>query len=283
MVASPFHWSPDGRHIAGSPMNMGSVVLDVYRKHPPFIVDKGYALAWSNKGDRFATMKSENGNYHTYIGSVDGSIFERLETPLKNHMYPTWSSDDHQIAVSDQTSFSIFTINLDSGEAKQITSSGSTKDWDQKPVWSPDGKAIAYIHSLSTTKSLVIIDSKNGQTLLSYSNPNMLLGRAFWSPDSRYIAFIANDKATNIDAMYILDTLQTKTVHKLIDNVYYVYDVPWQMWSPDGRYIAFSPNTRASNNQPIPARELYIVEVATGSITKIAEVAAAYPMWQPLH
>ncbi len=279
--AGTFHWSPDSLHIAGNPMNIGTVVVDVYGKNPPFIVDKGYELAWSRKGDRFATMISENGNYHAYIGTADGKDLYRLETPLKNNMYPSWSADDHQIVVSDQTTFSIYTVNLDSGEPKQLTSSGSQQDWDRKQAWSPDGKSIAYLNSLSNKKTLIIIDAENGETRLSYSNPDLLLGRAFWSPDSRYIAFIAANKATNKDDLFILDTSQQETVRKLIDNVYYVYDVPWEMWSPDGRYIAFSPATQTSNHLPVPAQELYLVELATGMITKIADVAAAYPMWQP--
>jgi Tol biopolymer transport system component len=284
IFARTFHWSPDGHHIAGSPMNIGTVVVDVYRKDLPFIVDKGYVFAWSRKGDRFAIMLSENGNYHAYIGTVDGKELDRLETPLKNSLYPSWSADDRQIAFGDQTTFSIYTVNLHSGEPKQLTTSGSIQDWDQKPVWSPDGKSIAYLHhSVSKTNTLVIIEVENGETLLSYSNPNLRLGRAFWSPDSRYIAFVASNKATNKDDLYILDTSQQGTVRKLIDNVYYVYDVPWEMWSPDGRYIAFSPSTQTSNHQPVPAEELYLVEVATGMITKIADVAAAYPMWQPPH
>ena len=278
--ASAFYWSSDGRHIAGGPMNVGTVVLDVYRKDLPFTV-KGYALAWSYAGNQFATMNSDNGNYHAYIGSADGTDLHRLDTPLKNNMYPSWSPDNHHIAVADEKTFSIFTINLDTGEPKQLTSSGSLNDWDRNPVWSPDGQSIAYLRSLSGPRTLLIMDASNGETLLSYSNPNLSIGRAFWSPDSRYIAFIATNRATNIDDLYILDTLQAGTIRKLIDNVYYVYNVSWEMWSPDGRYIAFSHMSQTANGQPAPAPELNLVEVATGNITKIADMAAAYPVWQP--
>ncbi len=284
LLASAFHWSPDGHHIAGSPMNVGSVVVDVYRKDLPFTVDKGYTLAWSYAGDQFAVMKSENGNYHAYIGKADGSDLKRLDTTLKNNMFPSWSPDDSQIAVVDEKSFSIYTINLNSGEPKQLTSSGSINDWDRMPVWSPDGQSMAYVQSVHTAdhngNTLLVVDMVHGQTRFKYEN-SVITSRAFWSPDSRYIAFIAAQKDKNEDDLYILDTLQGGSVHKLIDNVYYVYDVPWEMWSPDGRYIAFSHMAQTANHQPTPAAELNLVEVATGSIIKIADVAAAFPVWQP--
>jgi Tol biopolymer transport system component len=228
-------------------------------------------------------MRTVEQDFHLYVANADGSNQRQLVTPFHSNMYPDWSPDGLEMAFSSEDDFDIHAVNVTNGAVRNLTSIRGQVDKAQHPVWSPDGQYIAYVRYVSQensiNQSIVVVAVEPSDTSLITLHEGGVYGTPSWSPDSRYVAFFGYHFETG-EALYVADLQQNGAARIVAENVYYSYEA-MNMWSPDGRFIAFSPLGFSPNNDPIPASQLFLVEVATGDIHKIADIAAAYPVWQP--
>jgi Tol biopolymer transport system component len=210
---------------------------------------------------------------------TDGENLHRLTTDQEGDLHPAWSPDSSQIAFNRDSS--LYLINVDGTNDHRLVLTGNR---DRSPVWSPDGSQIAFSTQISTSQRsgsyIALMKADGSEISLLAPDVSPIQGSPSWSPDGHYLAFVAS--TNNVDGIFVVDMWQRSPPRKLVDNVYYIYHERWNMWSPDGSEIAFSQaSTPVSGKNMHPVDGLYLVDVASGNIRKIDDMAAAFPVWQP--
>lgn len=154
--------------------------------------------------------------------------------------------------------------------------------------WSPDGAYLAYFLE-EGARGLYALDLKNGITIRLFAmdalNPRGIVSEPSWSPDGRQIT-LALTTAYDVDIFSVGPdgaNFRNLTQHGAFDF--------WARWSPDGRYLAFvsdrdhcltwQPNAPGSCYTPEISQpdggNPYVLEVATGTIIKLADVWVIEP------
>jgi tricorn protease len=133
--------------------------------------------AWSPDGKSIAYFSDEGGEYRLCVRSADGKGQAKAYAPKGSGFYeaPLWSPDSKKIAYVDY-SYSLYWIDLATGEVKKIASAPIFGETRFSPSWAPDSAWIAYarankaayhaiyVYELSSGKSRPVTDGLSDAT-----------------------------------------------------------------------------------------------------------------------
>jgi TolB protein len=196
-------WSPDGQAIVLVSNNNLSVI-DLNGNTLRHLTNQanaksgkyGYSYpSWSPDGKYIAFEGFYRPAKNSDIFIVDASCTDPdschnlfpINSGADEHSYD-WSPDSQSIvfASTRQGLFSLFMMNLGSGEIQRLTSSDTL--YSVNPRWSPDGKKIIFVSSnRDATENFITLiypDGSHGWTL-----PVEEASQLSWSPDSQYFAY----------------------------------------------------------------------------------------------
>lgn len=264
-------WSPDGRRIVFyAEQATGKSDLFVMNAdgsgRRPVLQTPGAgegAPAFSPTGDEIAYDTDRDGNFEIYVMNANGSNPHRLTDHPARDLAPAWSPDGaHIVFMSDRDArpeFDVYRMRADGTNVERLTE-GATH-WF--PQYSPDGTKIAMhvwrdVHVMdAATRALtrLTVDPSNGM----YPT---------WSPDGKRLAFMSwRSGPTEIYTMNADGTDQRLLVRMKTGSA---LD---PRWSPSGDRIVFvhvpemSVHDRQDGGE---SREIYVVEVATGALTRLS-------------
>jgi len=264
-------WSPDGRQIVfyrerdAGRSDLYVMDADGGRSRPIFETPGASegAPAFSPDGQSVAYDTDRDGNFEIYVMRADGTGHRRLTSHPGRDLAPAWSPDGRwMVFMSDRDArpeFDVFRMKADGTEVERLTS-GATH-WF--PQFAPDGARIAMhvwrdVHVMDlTTRALtrLTVDPENGM----YPT---------WSPDGRRIAFMSG--RTGPAEIYTMNADGTNQQLLVRMRTGSAID---PRWSPSGDRIAFVhvPETSVHDDQRARhSREIYVVDVATGALTKLS-------------
>ena len=218
----------------------------------------------------YSITSSADGN-QIFIIDADGSGQRQIGSVAGRACGPDWSANGSQIAFynhfNDET-WSVFTMNADGGNVKQITSMQNV--WDGVPRWSPDGASIVFgrTNPKNNFKSEIWIVNADG------TNPRRIgavTGNGpYWSKDGkRILYFSSKGRGTEIHEMRA-DGTATKQLTNLGAEIY------WPKYSPDDSKIAFESNKDGD-------LEIYVMNADGSKITQLTfnEAEDGAPEWSP--
>jgi dipeptidyl aminopeptidase/acylaminoacyl peptidase len=205
---------------------------------------------------------------------LDGAQLRILTSDSLDADRARWSPDGSQLLFSvgtDSTGRRLMVMDADGGNVREIA---GTRNPEGVPSdWSPDGSLILYTtidNNGRGRRDLATIPATGGASHQVTVTRDMDEGPGTWSPDGSMIAYTRGDGVRNeiwvMDAdgsgQHLLVTLPGK-------------DAAAPEWSPDGSTIAFIGTTRGSE-QLAGSDSVYVVDVATGDITRIVRGIASY-------
>jgi WD40 repeat protein len=255
-------WSPDGRYIASSGLDLRIHVWEaatgknsaIYSDRPaslplvgPILVDV-CALAWSPDSARIASAYSpELGQQTVDIWSaISGKILRKCSGPAeKNRWIPfslAWSPDGRFIAAGgsdeqrkkwklDLTATDYQSIQLWDADTGRLLRTFGAAPWSNQVAWSPDGR---YIASAEPNHVVNIWEAATGQRVGRYAGHTEAVRTVAWSPDGSMIASGGNDCTVHLwiwnPRTHIADLSFVYRGH--------THTVLTLAWSPEGACIA---------------------------------------------
>jgi TolB protein len=142
----------------------------------------------------------------------------------------------------------VYTINVDTGEAVQLTDGGS---FDGNPSWSPDRERIIYVSRGDGTVTDVFVMNADGSDPVRITDtPDIHEWSPRFSPDGARIAYTLNDG----DEWYLGVRDADGSNPRRIAGPYAFAEFP--AWSPDGEEIWFSARedgARAAHIYSVPS------------------------------
>jgi TolB protein len=158
-------WSPAGRAIAVALENGGGTdiaLLDPSGQVLHFVTkDRGIDVSpsWSPDGHSIVFCSDRGGGPQIYIADAEGSGTPKRVTFQGNYnTSPAWSPKGDRVAYASRINgrFQVFTVGIDGGEAKQIT---STRGDNEDPSWSPDGRYLIFSSTRDGSGAIYLSDA----------------------------------------------------------------------------------------------------------------------------
>ncbi len=183
----------------------------------------------SPDGKQIAFDSDRDGTRGIYVADANGQHVRRVSGDGYAAV-PSWSPDGGTLAFIRGTGpqprdvWNLWTLNLSSGEARQITRNTIGQPWGGS--WFPDGQRIAYSHETR----LLIHDLENG-TERAFDSPikGRLVRTPAVSPDGRRVVFQVQRAGT-----WLLE-LRDGSMRRILDDP----TAEEYTWSPDGRRLAY--------------------------------------------
>ena len=243
----------------------------------------GYAnpecLKWSPDGQRIAFYGMDG---KICIADADGKNLSKVGL-TGQHLSPlfSWSPDGAEIAVVGRVPSSfesdIYAINVESGEARQLTDAPGTEKYEV--AWSPDGAQIAFAGFDRVSRDyrhihVIDADGSNQRVLLSVPIAD-LLQQISWSPDGKkliYVHWITVEEMDFYSEIYIVDVEDGAAIN--LTNTLDINEID-PAWSPDGKRIAFTAYSQ------IP--QIHIMDVDGSNVVKLTDgpLFCLGPSWSP--
>lgn len=197
------------------------------------------------------------------------------------------------VMTPDKSEFvsQIWIANSDGTNPMQMTYSEKSSD---NPQWSPDGSSIAFTSNRTGKTNLYVLRVTGGEAE-QITDVKSNVGSYAWAPDGKTIAFIMRETPTDeeeknnkgkddwrwMDENVKLNRLNVVSVEKdangkreprqLVRDANIEGDFAW---SPDGKSIAFT-RTKMPKADYWTSADLFVVDVASGSVKTLAETKAA--------
>lgn len=189
---------------------------------------RNYHVRPSPDGGRIAFDSDRDGVRGVYVADADGHNVRRVSGEGFAAV-PSWSPDGTMLAyvreaVNQPEVWNLWTLNLESGEQKEVTHHQYGQPWGGS--WFPDGRHLAYAHE----DQLIVRDLRTGEqrTFASPRKGRPLRAPAV-SPDGRRIAF-----QVYRDGAWLLE-LSDGSMRKVLEDP----TAEEYVWSPDGRRLAY--------------------------------------------
>lgn len=108
---------------------------------------------WSPDGSSIAVCAYKGGGFHLWTMAPDGSRLRQVTSGPWDDRGAAWSPDGTRIAFSSErggdatagSSYSIWTVDVRSGELARLTDDSGVEDYD--PTWHPDGDKVLFVRA----------------------------------------------------------------------------------------------------------------------------------------
>ncbi len=176
-----------------------------------------------------------------YFMHADGSSLRNLTPGILDNAGPATAPAGPLVAFAryDGVHQRVFTLNINSGQTKQVTTPSGTDD-DAQPNWSPSGNDIVFTRSAAVGNLFNV--HKDGTALRQLTNtPNRSDSQPAFSPDGTQIVFSActdPNTAAQHCGLYTMDTPATSATDISTPKAPYLDtftgDVLDPFWMPSG-------------------------------------------------
>lgn len=274
--ASGLLWSPDGKYIAFASDVFPDSKSDSENAAREKELEKGKV-----KAKIFTTLPYRVWNYwkdgkrsHLFVVGVDSGITKDLtpgdyDTPpidLGGRIDYAFAPDSNEVCyvkntdrmVATGTNNDLFTVSINGGEAKRITTNESN---DNQPLYSPDGRYIAYraqlVPGFESDRSRLMLYDRKGSAIINLTEKfDLSVDEVVWSPDNKTLYFNSDDggyhNILQVDAA-------TGKVQKVTENS---TNTELKI-TPDGKYLIF---LRQSVTHP---NDIYELDLETREVTQL--------------
>jgi dipeptidyl aminopeptidase/acylaminoacyl peptidase len=275
--------------------------------------DRDHSPRWSPDGRYLAFVSDRGEGGQLFLAPLDGGEARQVTKARFGVSQPAWSPDGKRIAYAvrvgdykplkerspveksaprvvrdlrykldgigyfDQRRMRIFTVDVESGEERQVTDG----DWhDEQPAWSPDGRRIAFIsdreperHQRQFRTDVWVAPAGGGRARkLTRSRGSAAFPQ--FSPDGRLVAFVGHEQsdaglARNSQLMVLTAAGGApRSLSAALDRP--VAGWPFAMfgstfaWLPRGNGLLFLVQDRGTQS-------LYRVGLANGSVSRVLD------------
>ena len=232
--------------------------------------------AVSPDGGRMVFVAERGGHGRLILIGVDGSNAHELPLPDVDRS-PRWSRAGELVFTgADADTGKIFSANVggDGGEAPRVVASvpGRTQSV------SPDGRRVLYLVGPWTSTALVVADTDGAHPRTLAGGGRATAWNGTWSPDGTRVAYTYGD-STRLLQVHVINSDGTGD-RAITHTTAAEGSAQLPEWSPDGRRLAVQVN-----NLPMHSSEIWVVDVASGEVRRLAPHTAPYldetPAWFP--
>jgi TolB protein len=159
--------------------------------------------------------------------------------------------------------YDIWVMDADGTDPRKLTDHFGS---DSQPDLSPDGKRIAWVRWAQSGSHVMVMDSDGGnqrqitQYAGDYNYPR-------WSPDMSRILFTGGHRIFTVKP-------EGTDLRKVFEDP--AIPVRGASWSPDGKRVVAD-----TNNSSATAQGLWVIDLSTGSASRIFTSEAISPAWSP--